>query len=63
MELLGSLSGDEIKSTFGAEAEDLAACRSTVEERAGRAAVEAWIAAGRLWRPREAIQAALDALA
>lgn len=43
MQLLGALSGPDVKATYGAESDELAAAKATVEARRGEASVEAWI--------------------
>ena len=62
MEILGALSSDELKSTFGAEAVDVDACRAEVVDRVGVAVVDRWMAAGHGQGTHDAIGAALAAL-
>jgi predicted ATPase len=62
MVLLGAVSGPETKALYGAESEQLADARSTVEERAGDELVEEWVARGATHDPLWAVDHAISVL-
>lgn len=62
MKLLGALTGDEVKSTYGQEAQQIDACQQTVIGRVGASRVDEWLAAGSGRGESWAISFALDHL-
>jgi hypothetical protein len=63
MTLLGALSDDGIKSTFGFEEESLMRNQEIIENRVGHGTAELWAAAGRGRGVRWAVSFAHDSLA